>query len=268
MTAPGGPAGLPHRCSPCVVLVVIYVPLVLVLLNSFNTDRTFGWPPPGYTLQWWELRLAEPGRPRRAAGPSVKVALCATAIALVLGTLAAMALRRTRFFGRNVVSLLIILPIALPGIVTGLALQNGFRTILGIQLSIWTIVIAHATFCIVTVFNNVAGPLPAARRQPRAGLDGPRRRTVHDVPAGDPADAALGAAGRGAAGVRAVLRRDRGDHVHRERPGPDAADLDLPEPVPAQPGARSSTAWPPRWCCSRRSRSTSPSGCPATPPRR
>ena len=66
-----------------------------------------------------------------------------------------MALRRTRFFGRNVVSLLIILPIALPGIVTGLAFQNGFRTILGIQLSLWTIVIAHATFCIVTVFNNV-----------------------------------------------------------------------------------------------------------------
>ena len=74
---------------------------------------------------------------------------------MVLGTLAAMGLRRTRFFGRNVVSLLIILPIALPGIVTGLAFSNGFRTILGIQLSLWTIVIAHATFCIVTVFNNV-----------------------------------------------------------------------------------------------------------------
>ena len=66
-----------------------------------------------------------------------------------------MGLRRTRFFGRNVVSLLILLPIALPGIVTGLAFQNGFRTILGIDLSLWTIVIAHATFCIVTVFNNV-----------------------------------------------------------------------------------------------------------------
>ena len=137
-----------------VVLVVIYVPLLLVLVNSFNTDRTFGWPPPGFTTHWWRVAWESEGA-RSALWTSIRVALAATAVALVLGTLAAMALRRARFFGRNVVSLLIILPIALPGIVTGLAFQNGFRTILGIQLSLWTIVIAHATFCIVTVFNNV-----------------------------------------------------------------------------------------------------------------
>lgn len=137
-----------------VVLVVIYVPLALVLLNSFNTDNTFGWPPPGYTLHWWQLAWHSQGA-RSALWTSIKVAVAATAVALLLGTLAAMALRRTRFFGRHVVSLLIILPIALPGIVTGLAFQNGFRTILGIQLSLWTVIIAHATFCIVTVFNNV-----------------------------------------------------------------------------------------------------------------
>jgi putative spermidine/putrescine transport system permease protein len=137
-----------------VVLVLIYVPLLLVLINSFNTNRTFAWPPPGYTTQWWSLAFHSTGA-REALWTSVKVALAATVIAMVLGTLAAMGLRRTRFFGRNVVSLLIILPIALPGIVTGLAFQNGFRTILGIPLSLWTIVIAHATFCIVTVFNNV-----------------------------------------------------------------------------------------------------------------
>jgi putative spermidine/putrescine transport system permease protein len=137
-----------------VVLVLIYVPLLLVLINSFNTNRTFNWPPPGYTTQWWSLAFHSTGA-REALWTSVKVALAATVVALVLGTLAAMGLRRTRFFGRNVVSLLIILPIALPGIVTGLAFQNGFRTILGIPLSLWTIVIAHATFCIVTVFNNV-----------------------------------------------------------------------------------------------------------------
>jgi putative spermidine/putrescine transport system permease protein len=136
------------------VLVFIYVPLLLVLLNSFNTDRTFGWPPPGYTTEWWQLAWHSQGA-RDALWTSVRVAIAATVIAMVLGTLAAMGLRRTRFFGRHVVSLLIILPIALPGIVTGLALSNGFRTILGIQLSLWTIVIAHATFCIVTVFNNV-----------------------------------------------------------------------------------------------------------------
>jgi putative spermidine/putrescine transport system permease protein len=137
-----------------VVLVIVYIPLALVLLNSFNSDNTFGWPPSGFTLHWWQLAWESQGA-RDALWTSVKVALAATALALVLGTLAAMGLRRTRFFGRNVVSLLIILPIALPGVVTGLAFQNGFRTILGINLSIWTIVIAHATFCIVTVFNNV-----------------------------------------------------------------------------------------------------------------
>lgn len=136
------------------VLLVIYVPLMLVFVNSFNSDRSFRWPPPGFTTKWWKLAWNSEGA-RDALMTSVQVAACATLIALVLGTLAAMGLRRTKFFGRNVVSLLIILPIALPGIVTGLAFQNGFRTMLGVPLSIWTIVIAHATFCIVTVFNNV-----------------------------------------------------------------------------------------------------------------
>ena len=136
------------------VLVFVYVPLTLVVVNSFNIDNTFGFPPPGYTLHWWQVAWESQGA-RSALWTSVKVAIAATVVALLLGTLAAMALRRTRFFGRNVVSLLIILPIALPGVVTGLAFQNGFRTILGIQLSLWTIVIAHATFCIVTIFNNV-----------------------------------------------------------------------------------------------------------------
>jgi putative spermidine/putrescine transport system permease protein len=153
MRLPGG-LRLSLWAITLVVLVIIYVPLLLVLVNSFNTNRTFGWPPPGFTTHWWQLAWQSEGA-RSALWTSVKVACAATVVALVLGTLAAMGLRRTRFFGRNVVSLLIILPIALPGIVTGLAFQNGFRTILGIQLSLWTIVIAHATFCIVTVFNNV-----------------------------------------------------------------------------------------------------------------
>lgn len=150
------PAGLrlALRLFTLAVLVVIYVPLLLVVLNSFNADRTFGWPPKRLTLQWWDIAAHSEGA-RAALWTSVQVALFATLVALVLGTLAAMALRRTRFFGRNVVSLLIILPIALPGIVTGLALQNAFKTVLGLELSLLTIVIAHATFCIVTVFNNV-----------------------------------------------------------------------------------------------------------------
>lgn len=137
-----------------IALVVIYTPLLLVMLNSFNADKTFGWPPKELTLHWWNVAAHSEGA-RAALWTSVEVALMATAISLVLGTLAALALRRTRFFGRNAVSLVIILPIALPGIVTGLALNNGFRTILGVNLSLMTIVVAHATFCIVTVFNNV-----------------------------------------------------------------------------------------------------------------
>jgi putative spermidine/putrescine transport system permease protein len=90
---------------------------------------------------------------------SIKIGLLATVIALVLGTLAAFALQRNRFFGKQTVSLLILLPIALPGIVTAIALSNAFTTILGIGLSIWSLVIAHATFCIVVVFNNVVARL-------------------------------------------------------------------------------------------------------------
>ena len=146
------------RALTAIVLVVVYVPLLLVLLNSFNVDRTFTWPPPGLTLHWWSVAAHSSGA-RHALLVSVEVGLLATVIALVLGTMAALALRRTRFFGRNVVSLLIILPIALPGIVTGIALNNAFRTMLGLQLGFITIVVAHATFCIVTVFNNVQARL-------------------------------------------------------------------------------------------------------------
>ncbi len=139
-------------------LIFIYAPLALVVLNSFNVSRTFAWPPQELTLEWWR-KAAESVGARDALWTSVRVAMLATLVSLVLGTMAAMALQRTRFFGRNTVSLLIILPIALPGIVTGLALNNGFRSILGIDLGFATIVVAHATFCIVTVFNNVQARL-------------------------------------------------------------------------------------------------------------
>jgi putative spermidine/putrescine transport system permease protein len=140
------------------VLVIVYVPLGLVVVNSFNASKTFAWPPQQLTLHWWSVALQSPGA-RDALWVSVRVATLAMLVALVLGTMAALALQRTRFFGRNAVSLLIILPIALPGIVTGLALNNAFRSILGIGLGFLTIVIAHATFCIVTVFNNVQARL-------------------------------------------------------------------------------------------------------------
>ena len=156
---------------------------------------------------------------------------------MVLGALLAFALSRYEFFGRQTLSLLVILPIALPGIVTALALRTAFREILGIDLSIWTIVVAHATFCIVVVYNNVIArlrrlgtSLEEASRD--LGADGFTTFRLVTFPM---LRGAFFAGGH--ARVRAVVRRDRGDPVHRTRRGHHAADLDLPEPVPPQPGA-------------------------------
>jgi putative spermidine/putrescine transport system permease protein len=142
-------------------LAVIYVPLFVVLINSFNADKTFAWPPTHLTGEWW-TRAWQNGGVRSALWTSVKAGLGATAVACVLGTMAAFAVQRYRFFGRETVSLLVILPIALPGIVTGIALNNAFRTVLspfGIQLGLFTVIVGHATFCIVTIYNNVLARL-------------------------------------------------------------------------------------------------------------
>jgi putative spermidine/putrescine transport system permease protein len=144
--------------STALALLFVYAPLALVLLNSFNTSRGFAWPPPGYTTEGWQAAWESPGA-REAVWVSVQVALLATAIALVLGAMAALALQRFAFFGRDFVSLLIILPIALPGVVTGIALANFFTTMIGIELGFFTLVVSHATFCIVTVFNNAVARL-------------------------------------------------------------------------------------------------------------
>ncbi len=144
-----------------VVLALIYLPLGVVFLNSISTSESLSWPPPGFTLEWWRRALVNEGA-LHALGTSVMVALASAAIALVLGTLAAMALSRHRFFGKEVVNLLIVLPIALPGIVTGIALNNAFRTLIGVQLATWTLIVAHATFCIVTVYNNAFARLNAS----------------------------------------------------------------------------------------------------------
>jgi putative spermidine/putrescine transport system permease protein len=139
-------------------LLFVYAPLALVLLNSFNTSRTFAWPPPDLTTKWWSAAASSSGA-RSAVVVSIEVAVIATLIALVLGTMAALALQRFSFFGRDTVSLLIILPIALPGVVTGIALANAFLTMFGLRLGFFTLVVSHATFCMVTVFNNAVARL-------------------------------------------------------------------------------------------------------------
>ncbi|MEU9793603.1 ABC transporter permease [Streptomyces sparsogenes] len=142
-------------------LAVVYAPLLLVLLNSVNSDRSFGWPPSGPTTRWWRAALHSEGV-RQALLTSVRAGLAATAIALVLGTMAAFAVHRHRFFGRRTVSFLLVLPIALPGIVSGIALNAAFRTVLdplGVGFGLFTVVVGHATFCVVVVFNNVGARL-------------------------------------------------------------------------------------------------------------
>lgn len=144
-----------------VVLLFMHVPLVVVLVNSFNTSRVFSWPPSGFTTFWWSRAAANDGV-REALLTSVKAAAAATALALVLGTLTAFAVSRYRFFGRSLVSLVVVLPIALPGIVTGMALNAAFTNTLkplGINLGLLTVILGHTTFCVVVVFNNVVARL-------------------------------------------------------------------------------------------------------------
>jgi putative spermidine/putrescine transport system permease protein len=138
-------------------LAFIYVPLLVLGIYAFNASRILEWPPPGLTFDWFPKAIESTARD--AFWTSIKVALVATAIALLLGTLASLAVARYRFFGRETISFIVILPIALPGIVTGVALNNTFTQVFGIDLSLFTVIIAHATFCIVVVYNNVIARL-------------------------------------------------------------------------------------------------------------
>jgi len=134
-------------------LAFLHLPILLIFAYAFTIeDATYTWPPPGLTLHWFAAAWAREDM-WQALGLSVRVGLLATATALILGTLCAAAMTRTRFFGREAVSLLVILPIALPGIVSAIAMRTAFG-FADIPFSYWTIVISHATFCIVVVYNN------------------------------------------------------------------------------------------------------------------
>ena len=139
-------------------LLFLHVPLALIVLYAFSAeDKSYVFPPPALTTQWFGIAM-EREDVWAALTLSAKVAALATAVALVLGTLAAGALARTRFFGREAVNLLLILPIALPGVLTGMALRSAYHA-MEIPFSFWTIVIGHATFCVVVVYNNAVARL-------------------------------------------------------------------------------------------------------------
>jgi len=144
-----------------ITLGFIYVPLLVVAINSLNPSRTFSWPPTSLSLHWWGQVFNSQGV-LSAVWTSVKVGIAATVIALIMGTCIAFAISRYNFFGKNALSLVVVFPIALPGIVTGIALNTTFHTFLdplGKNLALWTVVVGHATFCIVVVYNNILARL-------------------------------------------------------------------------------------------------------------
>jgi putative spermidine/putrescine transport system permease protein len=139
-------------------LAFIYIPLIVLAIYAFNASKILEWPPPGLTFDWFPKAI-ESSSARDAFLTSIKAGLAATAIALLLGTMASLAVARHRFFGRETISFLVILPIALPGIVTGVALNNTFTQVFGVKLTLFTVIVGHATFCIVVIYNNVIARL-------------------------------------------------------------------------------------------------------------
>jgi len=139
------------------VFVFLYLPIATILLYSFNADRSQSWPITDWTTHWYADAVTNP-EIRDSLLLSLQSAIGATVLALILGSLAAFAVHRFRFFGRDTVSFVLLLPIALPGIVTGMALNATYNTA-HIPFSLITIVVGHATFCVVTVYNNVVARL-------------------------------------------------------------------------------------------------------------
>jgi putative spermidine/putrescine transport system permease protein len=159
---PSSTARIALRAATALTLAFIYVPIGLIVLYAFNGDQLVRWPIRSLTLDWIEQALGDEGI-RSALSASLVAAIGATSVSLVLGSLLAFAVHRFRFFGREPLSFLVILPIALPGIVTGVALNTAFRT-LGIEFGMLTVIVGHATFCVVVIYNNVIARLRRSSR--------------------------------------------------------------------------------------------------------
>lgn len=150
------------RIATTGVLAFIYLPIVVLAIYAFNSSRIQTWPPAGFTLHWFVEAAADPSI-IAALKNSLVAATVATSLALVLGTLAALAVQRYEFFGRQAIAFIFILPLALPGVITGIALRTSATTF-GVDLGLMTIILGHATFCVVVIYNNVIARL---RRLPR-----------------------------------------------------------------------------------------------------
>jgi putative spermidine/putrescine transport system permease protein len=148
------------------IILFLFFPIVLIMLYAFNPSNVQSWPLEGLSTRWFASTWHN-AEMRHALWLSVRAGLLATSVAILLGSMAAFAVHRFRFFGREAVSLVLVLPLALPGIITGMAL-NSFITFNGVSFSLLTIVVGHATFCIVTVYNNVLARL---RRTPSSLIE-------------------------------------------------------------------------------------------------
>jgi len=150
------------RLSTALVLGFIYLPIAIIVLYSFNAAKVATWPITSFTLDWYVKAFSDAGI-RASFATSVQVAIGATLVAVVLGSLLALAVSRFRFFGRETIAFIVILPLALPGIVTGLALNTAFRAI-GFDFGVTTIIVGHATFCVVVIYNNAIARLRRTSR--------------------------------------------------------------------------------------------------------
>ena len=239
-------------------LAFIYVPLAVVVINSFNASTVFAWPPQELHDALVDAACCSNPGVRDAVSTSVKVGLVATADRAGARRAARVRAEPLRVLRPADLSLLVILPIALPGIVTALALcVPRSARILGVELSIWTVAVAHATFCIVVIFNNVIARLRrmgTSLEEASMDLGADTFTTFRLVTLPDCCAGRFFAGALLAFGL--VVRRDRGDAVHRAAGRHDAADLDLPEPVPAEPGPGRQRRRGAAWSSCRSSRST------------
>jgi putative spermidine/putrescine transport system permease protein len=168
--------------SVAMILAFLFIPIIIIMLYAFSASNVQSWPIQALSLKWFAQTWNDTAV-SQALLLSVQVACVATCIAVLLGTLAAMAVARTRFFGRELVSFVVVLPIALPGILTGMALAAYFTT-LGVNLSFWTIVAGHATFCVVIVYNNVLARLrrlPGSLTEASADMGARPLRTFYKI---------------------------------------------------------------------------------------
>ena len=229
------------RLSAGFTLAFIYIPLLVILLYAFNSSQVAPVAAARADVRMVRQGARQP-RARDALLTSLKAGAAATAIALVLGTLASLAVARHKFFGRETISFLVILPIALPGIVTGVALNTSFTQILGNRPEPVHDRRRPRNLLHRRRLQQRRRQAAAGQRVARGGERRPRRRPVDDLPPGHAAEPADGVGGRRTACLRSELRRDHRHHVHRRHRRADAAAVDLPELLTAQPAARWSTS--------------------------